>query len=232
MASARSIASRSRGGEAERLTNADESVNSFAWSPDGKSIAFTMIDPMSEAMKEREKRWGDIRIEDQDQRYTHLYVFDVAARTVKQVTKGNFVVGSFDWSPDSRTIAYDHRATSDPADGGTADISIVTSRHARNPRRRRAGRARRESSLVARRLADRVRDVDGQAELLLCEQRHRGHRAGIGVGAQPDRQFRRRSQSGCVDQGRHSLLGVATYLGVPLHDQSRHQTDHQACRAR
>lgn len=114
-----------RGGEAERLTNASESVNSFAWSPDGKSIAFTMVDPMSEALKEREKRWGDIRIEDQDQRYTHLYVFDVAARTAKQLTKGSFVVGSFDWSPDSRTIAYDHRATSDPADGGTADISIV-----------------------------------------------------------------------------------------------------------
>ncbi len=114
-----------RGGEAERLTSADESVNSFAWSPDGKSIAFTMVDPMSEALKEREKRWGDIKIEDQDQRYTHLYVFDIAAKTVKQVTKGSFVVGSFDWSPDSRQIAYDHRATSDPADGGSADISVV-----------------------------------------------------------------------------------------------------------
>jgi dipeptidyl aminopeptidase/acylaminoacyl peptidase len=114
-----------RGGEAETLTSADEAVNNFSWSPDGKSIAFTMIDPMSEAMKEREKRWGDIKIEDQDQRYTHLYVFDVASRTAKRITKGDFVVGSFDWSPDSRQIAYDHRATSDPADGGTADISIV-----------------------------------------------------------------------------------------------------------
>ena len=102
-----------------------KAVNSFSWSPDGKSIAFTMSDGQSEAMKEREKRWGDIKIEDQDQRYTHLHVFDLASRTAKQITKGNFVVGSFDWSPDSRQIAYDHRATSDPADGGTADISIV-----------------------------------------------------------------------------------------------------------
>jgi dipeptidyl aminopeptidase/acylaminoacyl peptidase len=114
-----------RGGEAEKLTSADDGVNSFSWSPDGKSIAFTMIEPMPEAMKEREKRWGDIKIEDQDQRYTHLHVFDLAARTAKQITKGNFVVGSFDWSPDSRQIAYDHRATSDPADSGTADISIA-----------------------------------------------------------------------------------------------------------
>ncbi|HEX8028687.1 MAG TPA: S9 family peptidase [Vicinamibacterales bacterium] len=115
-----------RGGEAERLTSTEEGVNSFAWSPNGKAIAFTMTDAMPEALKEREKLWGDIKIEDQDPRYAHLYLLDIAAKSTKPLTKGNFVVGSFDWSPDGLRIAYDHRATSDPADGGTADISIVT----------------------------------------------------------------------------------------------------------
>jgi dipeptidyl aminopeptidase/acylaminoacyl peptidase len=114
-----------KGGEAEKLTSVDEGVNSFAWSPKGNEIAFTMQDPVSDAMKEREKRWGDIKIEDQDLRFTHLHLLDVAARTTKQLTKGNFVVGSFDWSPDGKQIAFDHRATGDPADGATADISIV-----------------------------------------------------------------------------------------------------------
>jgi dipeptidyl aminopeptidase/acylaminoacyl peptidase len=114
-----------RGGEAEKLTAADENVNSFAWSPDGKQLAFTMTDPVTEAMKEREKRYGDIRIEDQDQRYTHLYLFDIAAKTSKQLTRGNFVVGGFEWSPDGSRIAFDHRTTSDPADGNSADISVV-----------------------------------------------------------------------------------------------------------
>ncbi|MBY0497654.1 MAG: S9 family peptidase [Cyanobacteria bacterium] len=114
------------GGEAEKLTSVEDGVNNFAWSPDSKAIAYTSVDPQSDAMKERERRWGDIRIEDQDQRYTHLYVFDIASRTAKQITKGNFVVGSFEWSPDGRQIAFDHRVTSDPADGGTADISIVS----------------------------------------------------------------------------------------------------------
>lgn len=114
-----------RGGEAERLTSVDDGVNNFAWSPDSRQIAFTMIDPVTDAMKDREKRWGDIRIEDQDQRYTHLYLFDIATRSTKQLTKGNFVVGAFDWSTDGRHIAYDHRVTSDPADSGTADISVV-----------------------------------------------------------------------------------------------------------
>jgi dipeptidyl aminopeptidase/acylaminoacyl peptidase len=113
------------GGEAEKLTSAEDGVNNFAWSPGGKEIAFTTVDPQSEAMKEREKRWGDIKIEDQDQRYTHLHLFDIASKSVKQLTKGNFVVGSFEWSPDGRQIAFDHRATSDPADSGSADISVV-----------------------------------------------------------------------------------------------------------
>ena len=114
-----------RGGEAERLTSGEEGVTSFAWSPSGNEIAFTMQDPVSDAIKEREKRFGEIRIEDQDQRYTHLHLLEVATKTTEQLTKGNFVVGSFDWSPDGRQIAFDHRATSDPADGGTADISVV-----------------------------------------------------------------------------------------------------------
>jgi dipeptidyl aminopeptidase/acylaminoacyl peptidase len=113
------------GGEAEKLTSSDDGVNNFAWSPDGKEIAYTMTDPLSDAMKEREKRWGDIKIEDQDQRYAHLHLFDIASKTSKTLTKGTFVVGSFEWSPDGKQIAYDHRATSDPADGGTANISVI-----------------------------------------------------------------------------------------------------------
>jgi dipeptidyl aminopeptidase/acylaminoacyl peptidase len=115
-----------RGGEAERLTNTEEGVNTFAYAPSGKEMAFTMQDAVSEAMKEREKRWGDIKLEDQDQRYTHLYVFDLESQSTRQLTKGNFVVGNFDWSPDGKQIAFDHRVSSDPADSGTADISVVT----------------------------------------------------------------------------------------------------------
>ena len=114
------------GGEAEQLTRGDEGVSNFAWSPNGNQIAFTMTDAVTDAMKEREKQWGDIRIEDEDQRYTHLYVLDLASKATKPLTKGTFVVGSFDWSPDGTKLAFDHRMTSDPADSGSADISVVT----------------------------------------------------------------------------------------------------------
>jgi dipeptidyl aminopeptidase/acylaminoacyl peptidase len=119
------------GGEAEKLTGGEEGVTNFAWSPDGSRLAFTMTDAVPESVKERERRFGDIRIEDEDRRMTQLYVLTLPAvaggaiAAPRAVTKGGFVVGGFDWSPDSRQIAFDHRISADPADGASADISVV-----------------------------------------------------------------------------------------------------------
>lgn len=113
------------GGEARKLTNAEEGVTAFQWSPSGTSIAYTAPDPPADAMKEREKRWGDIRLEDEDRRYTHLHVLDLATLSARALTSGTLVVGSFAYSPDGRVVAFDHRTSADAADGGTADISMV-----------------------------------------------------------------------------------------------------------
>jgi dipeptidyl aminopeptidase/acylaminoacyl peptidase len=113
------------GGEAERLTNLDEGVTGFQWSPDGKSIAFTALDAITDTMKARDNRWGDVRLEDEDQRYTQLHVLDLATRSMRALTSGELVVGAFDWSPDSARIAFDHRVSSDAGQGGSADISVV-----------------------------------------------------------------------------------------------------------
>jgi dipeptidyl aminopeptidase/acylaminoacyl peptidase len=113
-------------GEAEPLTSGDEGVGSFAWSPDGKTIAFTQTEPKSSAMKEREKKYGEYQIDDQDFRMSHLFVVDVGSRATKSLTSGAFTVGSYAWSPDGKMIAFDHRANPTPAASGSADISIVT----------------------------------------------------------------------------------------------------------
>ena len=57
---------------------------------------------------------------------SHLFVVDVQSKAVRRLTKGAFTVGRFDWSPDSRQIAFDHRINGDPANSGSADISVVT----------------------------------------------------------------------------------------------------------
>jgi len=114
------------GGEAEALTSAEDGVSRFAWSPDGAQIAYTAIDPEPEAIKERNKKYGEFEIEDQDHRMTHLWVLDVATKQARRLTEGAFTLGSFDWSPDGASIAFDHRVNDDPANGGTADISVVS----------------------------------------------------------------------------------------------------------
>jgi uncharacterized protein (TIGR01244 family) len=113
-------------GEAEQLTHENEGVGSIAWSPDGKQIAFTMTDPKPEAWKDRDKKYGEFESVDEDQRLTHLWVIDVESKKTKRLTKGGFTVGSFDWSPDSKAIAFDHTVNPDPSNSGTGDISIVT----------------------------------------------------------------------------------------------------------
>ena len=114
------------GGEALKLTSAEEAVGAFAWAPDGRSLAFTSSEPRAEALKEREKKYAEFDVIDQDHRMSHLFVADVETKAIRRLTSGAFTVGRFDWSPDSRQIAFDHRINSDPANGGSADISIVT----------------------------------------------------------------------------------------------------------
>ncbi len=114
-----------RGGEAEALTDAPEGVNGFAWAPDGKYIAFTANEPKSEALKERDKKYGEYVVVDQDHRMAHLHTFELATRRTRQITHGAFVVGAFSWSPDSRNLALDHRINSDPTNMGSANISVV-----------------------------------------------------------------------------------------------------------
>lgn len=115
-----------RGGEARKLTSAEEGVGSFAWAPDGRSIAYTMTDPKTDSDKTREKTYGDFDVIGEGYRMSHLWIFDVAARQSRRLTRGAFTVGQFAWSPDATRIAFDHRINPANASSGTADISIVT----------------------------------------------------------------------------------------------------------
>jgi dipeptidyl aminopeptidase/acylaminoacyl peptidase len=114
------------GGDAVAITTAEEGVSRFAWSPDGKQIAFAATEPKSKALKDREAEDGDIQLVGEDHRMTHLWVIDVDSRKSRQITCGAFNVGSFRWSPDGARIAFDHTINGDLGADSTADIAVVT----------------------------------------------------------------------------------------------------------
>jgi len=116
-----------QGGEAEPLTALEDGVGGgFAWSPDGRTIAYAATEAKPAAVKDRDKKYGEFQVVEQDHRMTHLFTIDVATRATKTLTSGAFTVGSFAWSPDGRSIAFDHRVNPELKNGGSADISIVT----------------------------------------------------------------------------------------------------------
>ena len=113
------------GGEAEALTSGNEGVTAFAWAPDGARIAYTMIEPITAALKEREEKYGEFTHEDHDARMAQLHLVTVDTKATRALTAGTFVVGAFSWSPDGARIAFDHRVSSDAGMSGSADISLV-----------------------------------------------------------------------------------------------------------
>jgi len=76
-----------QGGEAEALTSLEDGVSNFEWSPDGKAIAYTATEPKPAAIKDRDKKYGEFQVVEQDHRMTHLFVIDVSTRATRTLTR-------------------------------------------------------------------------------------------------------------------------------------------------
>jgi len=118
------------GGEAEMVTDVKTGVGDFAWSPDGVSLAFAMSDPPSEQEEKDRKARNDARVVDADYRMNHLWVVPATAdaggkRELRRLTEGGFTVGNWEWSPDGKTIVFDHAPTPSADDWPRSDISTV-----------------------------------------------------------------------------------------------------------
>ena len=119
------------GGEAEQMTKSKSGVEQFAWSPDSKRIALIQRENDSEQEEKNKKEKRDWTIVD-SWKYSHLYTIPVeknakGERPVKRLTKGDFHITNFDWSPDGKTIAFTHQISPSPDHWTTSDISSVPS---------------------------------------------------------------------------------------------------------
>lgn len=145
------------GGEAEQLTETIQDVDDFAWSPDSKRMVLVLQDPSPEELaeakaKEKEKPGSETKpskpktprplvidryrfktdtIGYLDRRRTHLYVLDIATKSVTQVTSGDFDDQQPVWSPDAKLLAFtSNRSTPDPDRTYNSDIWVVAADNA------------------------------------------------------------------------------------------------------
>ncbi|HET8783804.1 MAG TPA: S9 family peptidase [Pyrinomonadaceae bacterium] len=118
------------GGEAEPLTDVKTGVTGFAWSPDGRSIAFRMADSKSEDEEKNDKAKNDFRWVDENFKMSRLYVITVqkdanGKRDPRKLTAENYNVDDFDWSADGSRIVFGHTKSPVANEWTTSDVSIV-----------------------------------------------------------------------------------------------------------
>lgn len=119
------------GGEAEKITDVKAGVGDYDWRHDGKAIAFTMPDAADDKEEKNKKAKNDWYFMDEEIKQNRLFVLwlnakDTAGKYVqKKLTRENYNVNAFDWSPDGKQIVYSYGKSPEVNDNVYSDISLI-----------------------------------------------------------------------------------------------------------
>jgi dipeptidyl aminopeptidase/acylaminoacyl peptidase len=121
------------GGEATQVTRAENGVGSYEWSPDGRRIAYTMAEPRARGGGKPREEAKEFRVVGEEAVWTTcLWVIEVPesppapAPPPERLTDGaRFAADDFNWSPDSRRIAFHANDPADPYPFWTYDIYVI-----------------------------------------------------------------------------------------------------------
>src|SRR6266852_3821168 len=139
-----------QGGEAQRLTETIQDVDEFEWAPDSKQLVLILRDPTPEELEGTARKakgaddgagkkskaqppWVIDRLQFKndsvgyiDRRRTHLYLFNLAEKSQRQVTSGDYDDSQPAWSPDGKSLAFaSNRTKPDPDTTYNSDIWVV-----------------------------------------------------------------------------------------------------------
>ncbi|MDH3225052.1 MAG: hypothetical protein OEO23_15130, partial [Gemmatimonadota bacterium] len=126
-----------RGGEAFRLTDVPQGISAYRWSPDGTKLLLTIRDEEEDDPEEKENAPPDpwvierLQFKRDNQGYltgdrkTHLYVYELHTKELRQLTKGPWDESLGVWSPDGTRIAFVSNRTAEPDGNSNDDIWIV-----------------------------------------------------------------------------------------------------------
>jgi len=113
-------------GQTERLTSVPGGVEDFAWSPDGTMIAFVARDQPTAQELEKQSAGDDAIEVDHDFKNSKLWVMKLSDRRAVQVTKQDFEIKEFAWSPGGDEIALVVARSQRPEDSLLFSLVVVS----------------------------------------------------------------------------------------------------------
>ena len=102
-------------GDAAALTptHNEASISKFAWSPDGRYIAYLSSDEKSEERKAKDEQGDDPEVYGEHWDFNRLRCIDLHSKKITTLVSKQCHVCDFAWSPDSQKIAYGTQRTPD-----------------------------------------------------------------------------------------------------------------------
>lgn len=121
-----------RGGEAQQLTEIEQGVSGYEWSPDGSRLMLMIRDAEEEDESDEPKPHVLDRLQFKrdyagylDRRRTHIYTWAPGDTAATQLTFGDYDQSGATWSPDGQKIAFSSNRTDNPDGNTNSDIWIV-----------------------------------------------------------------------------------------------------------